>query len=268
VAKKKQKETPTGTAVAQELKELPPEESIDLSQSVPVTVVNINDLKHDPENPMNHGQRNKDMIRRSIEEFGPMRGIAIDSTGQIVAGNATVAAAREAGIKKVRIVDAAPDEIIAVRREMTAEARDRYAIIDNQSSRLGTFNGEVIQKRADAGMQLDMFTDKEVERLTKNQQALDLADGGNVDPPEFANPGGGDWTPPAEAQTRMVQLFLTTETHPVFMDACKALAAFFKTDNVTDTVMEAVSRAVLTIPAEPSEEAPTTITGGAETAVQ
>jgi len=47
---------------------------------------------------------------------------------------------------------------------------------------------------------------------------------------------------PVASHIRMVQLFLTTETHPKFTDDVTKLAARYQTLTITDTVVEAISR--------------------------
>ena len=48
--------------------------------------------------------------------FGAARSIVIDEGNVVLAGNGTTDAAAEAGIAHVRVVEAAGDELIAVRR--------------------------------------------------------------------------------------------------------------------------------------------------------
>jgi hypothetical protein len=55
------------------------------------------------------------MIRRSLERNGTGRSVLIDKEGNIIAGNKTVEAATEAGLK-IRVVETQGDELIVVQR--------------------------------------------------------------------------------------------------------------------------------------------------------
>ena len=65
-------------------------------------------LKPDPHNARKHGDRNRALIRQSLQEVGGFRSIAVDGNDIIRAGNGVYEQAKDLGIT-VRIVDAAPD---------------------------------------------------------------------------------------------------------------------------------------------------------------
>lgn len=75
----------------------------------------MTDLIPDPRNARRHPDANKAVIRQSLEEVGAFRSIAVDGDGVIRAGNGVFEQAQALGLK-VRVVDAAPDELIAVKR--------------------------------------------------------------------------------------------------------------------------------------------------------
>ena len=102
-------------------------------------------LRPDPKNARVHPQVNKDMIRRSLEEVGGFRSIAVDGDNIVRAGNGVFEQAQELGLK-VRVVDAEPDEVIAVRRsDLKGEAAVRAALYDNAASDTSKFDAAVIQ---------------------------------------------------------------------------------------------------------------------------
>lgn len=72
----------------------------------------MSDLQFDPKNARRHGEENKKLIRQSLQEVGPFRSIAVDGQNIVRAGNGVFEQARELGLK-VRIIEAAPDELIA-----------------------------------------------------------------------------------------------------------------------------------------------------------
>src|SRR3954463_11008658 len=76
----------------------------------------IADLVSDPINRRQHNPRNLGMVSDALREVGAARSIVIDEDNVILAGNGVTEAAADAGITKVRVIDAAGDELIAVRR--------------------------------------------------------------------------------------------------------------------------------------------------------
>jgi len=75
----------------------------------------ISDLKPDKKNRRKHNQRNIGMIVDALHEVGAARSIVIDEDNLILAGNGVVEAAAEAGIERVKVVDADGETIVAVR---------------------------------------------------------------------------------------------------------------------------------------------------------
>lgn len=99
----------------------------------------------DPKNARLHPDENKAMIRRSLEEVGGFRSIAVDADGVVRAGNGVFEQAVELGMN-IRVVDAEPNEVIAVRRkDLAGEAAARAALYDNAASDKSKFDAVVIQ---------------------------------------------------------------------------------------------------------------------------
>jgi len=65
-------------------------------------------LKLDSHNARTHGDRNKAMIRSSLEEVGAFRSIGVDGANVIRAGNGVYEQAQALGLK-VRVIDAKAD---------------------------------------------------------------------------------------------------------------------------------------------------------------
>jgi ParB-like chromosome segregation protein Spo0J len=98
-------------------------------------VTHVRDLKGAPRNARKHTDRSINTIATGMKEVGAARSIVIDENSTILAGNGTIKAAKRAGITKVRVVEAAGDEIIAVRRVgLTDDQKHRLALIDNRAS--------------------------------------------------------------------------------------------------------------------------------------
>jgi hypothetical protein len=106
-------------------------------------------LKLDPNNARTHTPEGDAMIDASLDEVGPFRSIALDGDDIVRAGNGVYARAKARGLK-VRIVDAKPDELIAVRRkDLKGLKAQRAALYDNRAGELSAWNGEVLAELPD-----------------------------------------------------------------------------------------------------------------------
>lgn len=102
------------------------------------------DIKPDPNNARKHPDQNKALIRHSLEEVGAFRSIAVDGDGVIRAGNGVYEQAVEMGLK-IRVVEAAPDELIAVQRaDLTGDLAIRAAILDNRSGETSEWDVDIL----------------------------------------------------------------------------------------------------------------------------
>jgi DNA modification methylase len=124
-------------------------------------------LTADPANRRAHGERNLALIADALREVGAARSIVVDEANVILAGNGVVQAAQTVGLKKLRIVEAAGDEVIAVRRTGLTEAQKRaLALFDNRTSELAEWNIEQLLADQQAGLDLAPFwTDEELAAL-------------------------------------------------------------------------------------------------------
>src|SRR6266851_3590211 len=80
------------------------------------TPAHIKELRPDPENRRSHNPKNIGALVDALHRVGAARSIVIDEYDTVLAGNGVLEAAAEAGITKVRVVDADGQEVIAVRR--------------------------------------------------------------------------------------------------------------------------------------------------------
>ena len=102
--------------------------------AVKITETNIEALRQDDKNFNKGTEKGRKLIDKSIRKFGAGRSILLDKNNRIIAGNKTQELAREAGIKKVIVVDAKPDELVAVRRgdvDLDSEKGREMALADN-----------------------------------------------------------------------------------------------------------------------------------------
>lgn len=115
----------------------------------------VADLVPDPDNRRTHTLRNVEMVVEALRQVRAARSVVIDENDVILAGNATVMAAMEAGITKVQVIDTDGETLIAVRRSgLSPEQKRNLSLFDNRSSELAEWN--VAQLAADAADGLDL----------------------------------------------------------------------------------------------------------------
>lgn len=129
------------------------------------------DLAHDPRNLRLHTPRNIGVIADALQEVGAARSIVVDEDLVVLAGNGVIEAAAEVGIEKVRIIDAAGDEIIAVRRrDLTPEQKLRLGAFDNRTAELSGWDVEALARELEQNDTIfdGMFHDEEMVELLKS----------------------------------------------------------------------------------------------------
>jgi DNA modification methylase len=130
--------------------------------------VRLGDLTPDPQNARRHNSRNVSAIAQALQEVGAARSIVIDERGVVLAGNATLQAAGEAGITKLQIVDAEGDAIVAVRRRgLSATQKTRLALFDNRAAELAEgWDADLLKHLQADGVSLDgLWTEDEINTL-------------------------------------------------------------------------------------------------------
>ena len=90
----------------------------------------------DPANVRLHDDRNLDAIRGSLARFGQQKPIVVDSKGVIRAGNGTYLAAKALGWETIDVV----------RTDLAGLEAAAFAIADNRSSDLSTFDDAALTK--------------------------------------------------------------------------------------------------------------------------
>jgi hypothetical protein len=108
-------------------------------------VKNLADLHQDSKNARAHNPRNVGMIVDALREVGAARSGVIDEDGRILAGNATWEALAEAGIERIKVVEADGEEWVVVKRSgLTEEQKRRLALYDNRTAELAEWDVEVL----------------------------------------------------------------------------------------------------------------------------
>jgi hypothetical protein len=129
-------------------------------------ITHIKDLTHDPKNARRHTPRNVGMLEQALNEVGAARSIVVDEDGVVLAGNATIDAAVQAGITRVQVVEADGNTIIAVRRTgLTDEQKVKLALYDNRVAELAEWEPGVLAELADTGVLESMFFPDELNAL-------------------------------------------------------------------------------------------------------
>jgi DNA modification methylase len=148
--------------------------------------VTLSSLIPDPRNARRHPDRNRSMVEQSLREVGAARSIVVDEDGTILAGNATVAAAPQVGIDRVRIVETDGTELVAVRRSgLTPGQKQRLALWDNRSAELADWDTAVLALLAD---EIDLYDLWETDELADLLAVDDLPRHLQTDPEAIPEP--------------------------------------------------------------------------------
>ena len=91
-----------------------------------ISTAKVDDLALDPANVRKHPIRNLEAIKASLQKFGQQRPILVGSDGVVIAGNGTLAAARELGLASV----------IVVKSDLAGVQATAYSIADNRTAEL------------------------------------------------------------------------------------------------------------------------------------
>jgi DNA modification methylase len=153
-------------------------------------------LKSDPRNARKHPEKNRELIRNSLKEIGPFRSIAVDGDGIVRAGNGVFEEAKEMGLK-VRVVDAAPDELIAVKRaDIKGKKAERAALLDNRASETSEWDEDVLAEMVkDDGLLDGIFSEEDLISILGQdaQSAQGMTDPDDIpEPPDKAITQPGD----------------------------------------------------------------------------
>lgn len=103
-------------------------------------------LKPDPRNARRHSRDNVELLSTSLQEVGAARSIVIDEDNVILAGNATVEAARSAGLTNLKVIEVDGQTVVAVRRRGLSPAQKRrLALFDNRTAELAAWDADVLR---------------------------------------------------------------------------------------------------------------------------
>ena len=131
-----------------------------LAPVLKIESIRLDQLKLDPRNCRAHNARNISAVRNSLQTFGQQKPVVVDAENVVVAGNATVQAARQLGWKTLGVV----------RTTLQGPDKTAYAISDNRTSELAAWHAENLAG-ALAGLDDDLravcdISDEELEALS------------------------------------------------------------------------------------------------------
>jgi DNA modification methylase len=123
--------------------------------------VPLADLSADPANLRLHDDRSIEGIKASLRRFGQQKPVVVDAHGSVIAGNGLLEAARQLGWAK----------IAAVRSDLGGAERVGYAIADNRTPELSTWDEPALRSTL-AEMTPDLveaagYTQDELEALLR-----------------------------------------------------------------------------------------------------
>lgn len=105
----------------------------------------MNKIKQDKRNYRIHDDKNKSLIKHSIDEFGAGRSILIDAEDEIIGGNGVY---EQWGDRPIKVVETDGSELIVVKRKdlKTNDPKRRMlAIMDNSTSDSSYFDKELLE---------------------------------------------------------------------------------------------------------------------------
>jgi DNA modification methylase len=175
-------------------------------------ITHLKDLTSDPRNARKHSPRNVGLIERSLNEVGAARSIVVDEDGVVLAGNATIEAAAQAGIERVRVIEADGNEIIAVqRRGLTDEQKTRLALFDNRTAELADWDASVLAELADETDLSQLFSGEELAAIFAATPQSEPGDGGDEFEPSL---------PEGPTRTALGDLWVIDGRHRLMVGDC------------------------------------------------
>lgn len=173
---------------------------------------NNSNLKFDKRNYRKHNEKNKKLIRKSLEECGTGRSIIVDSNDEIIAGNGVYEQAKAMNIP-VKVVETDGTELIAVKRtdlKTSDDKRTKLAILDNSTADSSEMDYALLQKDFELVDLMNMGIDAVNLNIDANASNTDIFEnlpdeiaGENLEADELEEIKGDDST----ATERVVIIF-------------------------------------------------------------
>lgn len=127
-------------------------------------------IKFDKRNYRKHGDKNKKLIKKSLEELGAGRSIVIDNDGEIIGGNGVFEAW---GDKPVKVIESDGSELVVVKRtdlSTNDEKRKKLAVMDNSTSDTSVFDFDLLKQDFDIPELKDMGVDFKEKQIRDKEK--------------------------------------------------------------------------------------------------
>ena len=129
---------------------------------VKVTEAKLSDLSLDESNANLGTDRGREMLNRSLREYGAGRSILVDKHGTVIGGNKTLSTVIDIGLDNVIVVETDGSQLVAVKRtDLDLNNGDKareLAYADNRVGQINLdFDAEQILADIDAGIDLSAF---------------------------------------------------------------------------------------------------------------
>ena len=195
-----------------------------------IETVKIKSLEHDINNSRQHGHHNIEAIKESLRRWGQQKPIVVDDENVVIAGNGTLAAARELGWTQIQVV----------RTDLDEAEKLGFAIADNRTAELAEWDeiqlATTLQEIAKEDIQATGFSVDDLDKIVgKISRSLDL--GLPHDSQTKALGGEG-----AESKSRLVQLAYDQDSIKSYFQALQSAERVLDTENPADTVLVALQR--------------------------
>lgn len=103
-----------------------------------INSVRISDLISDPNNARKHDEKNIEAIKGSLTQFGQRKPIVVQGN-IVIAGNGTLEAARQLEWDEI--------DIVQVPEDWTKDQAKAFALADNRTAELASWNNDVLQQQ-------------------------------------------------------------------------------------------------------------------------
>ena len=136
-------------------------------------MTSINDLQNDHKNARKRTDRSSKLIKESLQKFGAARSIVIDENNRILAGNGTIAGAKAAGIKNLKVIETDGNEIIAVKRTgLSEDEKVGLALADNRTSDLSEWDLNMLEELSQEHDLNPWFDNNDLKELLGETEVL------------------------------------------------------------------------------------------------
>lgn len=202
-----------------------------------ITMMKVGELKPYPGNPRKN-QKAVEKVKESIRINGFNQNIVCDQNNIICVGHTRWVAAKEMGITEVPVY----------KKEMDEKHFLSYLIGDNKTNEYSEWEdeklGEALNKLkelCESEEELEMlmsataFEESELEAYFEVDELDDMLE--DVEVAAHTRQVGGE-----KSHIKQVQIFLDDVTFPRFIEMAEVIQTYMTTDNLTDTIYNAVEK--------------------------